>query len=87
MTLIITNVKQAFVEKFRDLAKETHADIEVCESEKELLNALEYTENGYTKEFEKEVLQELKDIETQRQNNTLKTYNNVKEAFKSEGII
>ena len=54
---------------------------------KNLLNALEYTENGYTKEFEKEVLQGLKDIETQRQNNTLKTYNNVKEAFKSEGII
>ena len=40
MTLIITNVKQAFVEKFRDLAKETHADIEVCESEKEFIKRI-----------------------------------------------
>lgn len=42
---------------------------------------------GYPKEFEKEVLQELKDIETQKQNNTLKTCDTIKEAFKSEGIV
>lgn len=87
MTLVITNVKQEFVKSFKDLASKLHADVEVCESKQEIADKLEYTENGYTKEFEKQILQDIQDVELQRKNGTLKTYNSVKEAFESEGII
>ncbi|TLD84662.1 hypothetical protein [Helicobacter trogontum] len=39
MTLVISNVKQEFVEKFKDLASKIHADVEICESEREIPNA------------------------------------------------
>ena len=87
MTLVIKNVKQEFVKNFKDLASEIHADIEVCESRQGIESELEYTENGYTKEFEKQILQDMQEVEMQRKNGTLKTYNSVKEAFESEGII
>ncbi|WP_110558963.1 hypothetical protein [Helicobacter cinaedi] len=45
------------------------------------------TANGYTQEFEEEILNDIKDIEKQRKLGTLKTYNSVEEAFKSEGLI
>ncbi len=85
MTLIITNVKEEFVKNFKDLANEIHADVKICEQEIE--NELQYTENGYTKEFEKQILQDIQEVEIQRKNGTLKTYDSVKEAFESEGII
>ncbi len=45
------------------------------------------TANGYTQEFEEEIFNDIKDIEKQRKLGTLKTYNSVEEAFKSEGLI
>ncbi len=87
MALIITNVKEKFVKNFKDLANEIHANVEICKSRQGIESELEYTENGYTKEFEKQILQDMQEIEMQRKNGTLKTYNNVKEAFESEGII
>lgn len=87
MTLVITNVKQEFVKSFKDLASEIHAEVEICESRNEVASELEYTENGYTKEFEKQILQDIQEVEIKRKNGTLKTYNSVKEAFESEGII
>ncbi|MCI7411358.1 hypothetical protein [Helicobacter bilis] len=87
MTLVIKNVKQEFVKNFKDLASEIHADIEICESKQGIESELEYTENGYPKEFEKQILQDMQEVEMQRKNGTLKTYNSVKEAFESEGII
>ncbi len=87
MTLVIKNVKQEFVKNFKDLASEIHADIEICESRQGIESELEYTENGYPKEFEKQILQDMQEAEMQRKNGTLKTYNSVKEAFESEGII
>ncbi|RDU65783.1 hypothetical protein CQA53_05680 [Helicobacter didelphidarum] len=47
----------------------------------------ELTENGYTPEFEAEVLEGIKEVEEQRKNGTLKTYKSVEEAFRAEGII
>lgn len=87
MTLVIKNVKQEFVKNFKDLASEIHADVEICESRQGIESELEYTENGYPKEFEKQILQDMQEAEMQRKNGTLKTYNSVKEAFESEGII
>lgn len=87
MTLVIKNVKQEFVKNFKDLASEIHADIEICESRQGIESELEYTENGYPKEFEKQILQDMQEAEMQRKSGTLKTYNSVKEAFESEGII
>ena len=55
MTLVIKNVKQEFVKNFKDLASEIHADIEICESRQGIESELEYTENGYPKEFEKQI--------------------------------
>lgn len=87
MTLVISNVKQEFVENFKDLASKIHADVEICENKQDKENELEYTANGYTKKFESKILQDIQDIKTQRKNGTLKTYKSVKEAFESEGII
>lgn len=45
------------------------------------------TANGYTQDFEQEILQDLQDIAKQRKKGTLKTYESVEEAFKSEGLL
>lgn len=45
------------------------------------------TDNGYTHEFEQEILQDLQNINNQRKKGILKTYKSVEEAFKGEGIL
>ena len=45
------------------------------------------TINGYTKEFEAEIIREMEEIDKLRQQGKLKTYASVDEAFKAEGLI
>ena len=45
------------------------------------------TINGYTKEFEAEIIREMEEIDKLRQQGKLKTHASVDEAFKAEGLI
>lgn len=45
------------------------------------------TINGFNIDFEKEILQDLENIATQKKLGNLKTYSSVKEAFTQEGLI
>jgi len=45
------------------------------------LSSMELTENGYTKEFEAEILKEAEQCYEDIKNGTAKTYKNVKELF------
>ena len=65
MTLVIKNVKQEFVKNFKDLASEIHADIEICESKQGIESDCIY-KNGYPKEFEKQILQDMQEAEMQK---------------------
>lgn len=76
----------------------TNADNKMLEALKSVVNLYpqaqlqiqkkrEFTQNGYTKEFEQEILEDLKEIQTQKKAGVFKTYENVREAFASEGLI
>ena len=76
----------------------TNADNKMLEALKSVVNLYpqaqlqiqkkqEFTQNGYTKEFEQEILEDLKEIQTQKKAGVFKTYENVREAFAFEGLI
>lgn len=93
MTLIIENVKKEYVEAFQGLANGVKANMKTlveCDDNNATTQGTNdevsqnhisenLTENGYTDEFEKELLAELSDIKQQREAGTLKTYNSAKE--------
>lgn len=82
-TLSVENADEYFVEVVKALLKMRPNMKITLKEERE--NHL--TINGYTKEFEREIIEDLQEIEKERKNGTLKTYKSVEEAFRQEGII
>ena len=81
ITLQIANADDNLLKAIKSVINlHPHAKLKVTKSQ-------DITANGYSKEFEAEILQDLEFIELQRKAGTLKTYNSVNEAFKSEGLI
>ncbi|TLD85573.1 DUF2683 family protein [Helicobacter sp. MIT 05-5294] len=76
MTLIIEDVKEEFLPATKAFAKAINAK---CKVKKE--------EEVYTQDFIESLEESEREFEEQRKNKTLKTYKNVEEAFRSEGII
>lgn len=81
ITLQITNADENLLKALKGVINlYPHAKVKVKKKQ-------DITINGYTKKFEAEVLQNLCEIEKEREAGTLKTYNSVEEAFKGEGLI
>lgn len=81
LTLHITNADENLLKALKSVVH-LHPQATLKVKKKE-----DITANGYTEEFEKEIVQDLRAIEEQRKNGTLKLYNSVEEAFRAEGII
>ena len=70
MLLEITNVSEALLREIENLVR-LYPDSKLNIKDHEL------TINGYTREFEAEILESLREIEEERKNGTLKTYDNI----------
>lgn len=84
MIITITNADSSLIKIIETLNEKLVKPYEIISNDRTATNI---TLNGYTKEFENEILQDLEDIKNQRKAGKLKTYNSAKEAFRSEGLI